>query len=128
MKKINKKSKILADFIKFLNGIQEDAPIPRETKFIYFIVDFSNNDINLSYSADERKFEIFDFGWYMPLDAQHFWSSELNKLSHELFDKNSITKKEALELLFDVVLSAKNFCDFLKDYTAFFGERFKKII
>ena len=127
MIKSSQKNAIFNDFLYFLNSNQEDYPIPRETKFVYFVVDFSNKDIDLSYSADERKLDVFDYGWYFPIDAQHFWSKHLANLSKELFDKKLISKKQVLKILKDIVLSAKKSCDFLKNYTAFFGERFAKV-
>jgi|GEM_PF-6526230 len=126
IKKYLKKA-ILNQFVEFLLGVQEDKHIPGETKIVYFIVDFSNNDIDLSYSADERLFDIFDYGWYFPPDAQHFWSHELETIAVELFDKKSITKKQVMLLLKDITLSAKTKCDFLKNYTGYFGERFSKV-
>ena len=128
MIKNNQKNAILNDFLFFLNSVQEDKPIPRETKFVYFIVDFSNNDIILSYSADEKLFSIFDYGFYCPSDAQHFWSQQLSILSIQLFDKKIITKNEVFDLLKKITLSAKVKCDFLKNYKAYFGERFTKIV
>lgn len=122
------KKAIFYDFLFFLQSVQEDTPIPRETKFIYFIVDFSNNDIDMSYSADEQKFDAFDYGWYFPIDAQHFWSNQLSILSKELFDKKLISKKQVHKILKDIVLSAKKSCDFLKNYTAFFGEKFAEVL
>ena len=128
MTKKLQKNIILNEFIKFLQNVEEDNHIPRETKYVYFIVDFSNNDIEISYSADERLFKVFDYGWYMPLNAEHFFSRELNKISHKLFDEKSLTKKEVFLFLKSITLSAKNKCDFLKNYVAYFGEKFKKII
>ena len=130
IKKVQKTIKfnvILRDFVNFLKGIQEDMPIPRETKNVYFIVNFSNCNIELSYSADEKLFKFFDYGFYMPLDAQFFWSHELNSVSHQLFDKHSISKKVVMFFLNKIVFEAKNKCKFLNKYRAFFGERFKRV-
>lgn len=127
MIKKSQKNAILIDFIDFLHGIQEDKPIPKETKYVYFVVDFSNNDISLSYSADEKLFDFFDFGAYFPLDAQHFWSQELSAIAVELFDKKTISKKYVLEVLKGICFSAKFECEFLKSRIVIFGERFSKV-
>ena len=105
---------IFSDFLMFLHGIQEDTPIPRETKYVYFVVDFSNGDICLSYSADEKKFMFFDYGAYCPLEAQYFFCGELSKLAIWLFDKKCVTKKQVMSVLKDITLSAKKCCNFLK--------------
>ena len=131
MKKITKNDKffnkfvnqIKQDFVEWIVGIQEDDPIFGEAKYVYFVVDFSQNNIQISYSADERIFTIFDYGSYFPLEAQNFDSFALKNLSVELFDKKNISKKLVFDMLKNVCLTSRRI-DFLKNKNIFFGERF----
>lgn len=118
---------IYQNFHDWLAGIQEDDPLPFETKNIYFIVEFTQNSIMVSYSADDKNLELFDYGSYFPLEAQYFFSAEIINLSYELFVKKSISKKDVFDMLKSLVLRAKKELNFLQNKHIFIGERFDKI-
>lgn len=120
-------SPIYQDFCDWLVGIQEDDPLPFETKNIYFIVEFGQNDIAFSYSADDRNLQIFDYGSYFPLEAQYFFSAEMINLSYELFVKKSISKRDVFDMLKSLVLRAKKELNFLQNKHIFIGERFSDV-
>ena len=121
-------TQIKKDFVDWIVGIQEDEPIKFEAKYVYFIVDFSQNDIALSYSADERLLKTFDYGDYFPLEAEYLFSTALKTLAVKLFTKKSISKLVVLDMLKNICLSSSNCIDFLSDKMIFFGERFKNVI
>ena len=124
----NKKiSQFCIDFCKFLNDTEEDDPLPFETNYIYFILDFSCNDVSISYSADEQKFDSFDYGKYFPVSAQYFWSDILQDLSKQIFDKHKKQKKDVIKLLAIASKKAKQKCSFLHGKTIFVGKRFSKV-
>ena len=85
MIKISQKNAIFNDFLAWICGIQEDEPLPYEICNVYFIVSFSNNDIELSYSADDKNLSIFDFGAYFPQEAEYMFSDALKQVSKNLF-------------------------------------------
>lgn len=118
---------IYKDFCDWLVGIQEDDPLPVETTNIYFIVQFSQNDIAFSYSADDRNLTCFDYGSYFPLEAQYFFCDELKTLSQQLFIKKNISKQDVFDMLNLLILKAKKELDFLSSKHIFVGERFEKI-
>lgn len=118
---------IFDDFLNWLNGIQEDEPIPLEVNYIYFILDFSQNDIVVSYSGDENLLDEFDYGFYSPLEGQYFDCPKLKIISNQIFIKKSRTKKQVFNLLKKICLKAARYVWFLKDKKIFSGERFTKI-
>ena len=125
----NKKiSQFCVDFCKFLIDTEEDDPLPFEANYIYLILDFSCNDVAISYSADEQKFDFFDYGKYFPVSAHYFWSNILQDLSKKIFDKKTSQKKEAIKLLVIASKKAKQKCSFLRGKTIFVGERFSKVM
>lgn len=126
--KISKNSEIIKDFINWVEGIQEDEPIRIEANNVYFIVEFLQNDIVLSYSADERQFDVFDYGAYFPLEAEYFDCPMLKELARNMFDKKLVSKAYVKNLLFQVVLTCSKKIVFFKNKTIFFGERFSKVI
>ena len=115
------------NFHDWLAGIQEDDPLPFEIKNIYFIIEFTQNSIMVSYSADDKNLELFDYGSYFPLEAQFFFSAEMINLSYELFVKKNISKKDVFDMLKSLVLRAKKELNFLQNKHIFIGERFDKI-
>ncbi len=138
MKKIAKKSQKVdvfddilkdfrVDFVDWLYGINEDDPIPGETKNVYIILEFNQNFITISYSTDERVFDTFDYGMFCPLEAQCFLSSSIVKLSNIVFSKKSKSKKYIFDLLKQNILSISKEVSFFKDKRIFVGERFKKV-
>lgn len=126
-KKYSYFSRIYQNFCDWLVGIQEDDPLPFETQNIYFIVEFGQNDIALSYSADDKNLKIFDYGSYFPLEAQYFFSAEMINLSYELFVKKSISKNFVLDMLKSLVSRAKKELSFLHNRHIFIGERFSDV-
>ena len=127
MIKIEQKKVIFNDFLAWIDGIQEDFPIPREICNVYFIVEFFQNDIVLSYSGDDKKLKIFDYGTYFPLEAEYFYSGELKELSKQIFESKKNLKTEIFEFLRDMVFIAVKKLKFLKAKSIFFGMRFKKV-
>lgn len=119
--------KIYINFCNWLVGIQEDDPLPFEIKNIYFIVEFKQNDIVISYSADDKTLISFDYGTYFPIEAQYFFCSELRDLSKQYFVKKSISKQYVFDMLNMLILRAKTELNFLSSKQIFFGERFNKI-
>ena len=115
------------DFIEFVEGVQEDEPLKDEAVNIYFVLEFSQNDIVLSYSADEKLFSIFDYGAYFPHDAEYFYSNALKQLARQLFDKKSISKQAVFDMLKKVVFEASNKISFFKNHRIYFGERFSEV-
>ena len=126
-KKILNFEQIYKNFYYWLVGIQEDDPLPFEIKNIYFIVEFNQNEIVISYSADDKTLNIFDYGTYFPLEAQYFFCSEFRELSLNFFVKKSISKKDILDMLNLLVSNAKTELDFLSSKNIFIGERFNII-
>ncbi len=126
-KKLEIFQQIKKDFFEWLYGIQEDEPLQIEAKNIYFVVEFLQNDIVLSYSADENILPKFDYGAYFPLEAEYFYSNALKQLSQNLFIKKSISKSEVFDMLKNVCFDVSNKLDFFEDRKVFFGERFKDI-
>ena len=127
--KNSKKTQISQEFIDWLNGIQEDEPMPLEVKNIYFILDFSQNDIALSYSGDENFLDVLDYGFYSPLEGQYFDSIILKEYSNLIFNlKKNRLKTEVYNLLFEVVKSTFNQFWFLENKNIFYGLRFKNAI
>ena len=120
-------NQIFKDFCNWLVGICEDTPIPIETKNIYFIVEFVQGDIVISFSADDKNLLYFDYGTFFPLEAEYFFSSNLNLLAINLFIKKSISKTQVLNMLKELILKAKSQLDVLSSKNIFFGERFAKI-
>jgi len=103
--------KYLASWIE---GIEEDSPLPYEIKHIYFCLHRSNNYFYLSYGGNQFESEmIFNFEYY-PLEAQFF---EVYS-----FDKNfNLNKLENLvEDLFDNAFFRNLFMDKFV-YVAMFG-------
>ena len=127
IKKNSQISQIVDDFIAWIYGIQEDEPLKSEAKNIYFIVELSQNDIVLSYSADEKLLGIFDYGAYFPLEAEYFDCSKLKALAKKLFDKQNFSKHDVKKLLFDVVSTGAKSIDFFAGHKIFLGERFSKV-
>ena len=119
--------KIYNNFCNWLIGIVEDTPIPREAKNIYFIVEFNQNDIVLSFSADEKNLSLFDYGTFFPLEGEYFLCKEIRQLASCLFIKKSISKTDVLDMLKTVASKAKTELDFLYSKNIFIGERFSKI-
>lgn len=114
--------------IEWLAGIQQDDPLPYEIKNIYFIVDFANNDIELSYSASDVDLQIFDYGFYQPLEAEYFYCAPLKQIAQNFFQKKSKLSKQQIVLwLKNLCFFACNSLDFLKNKNIFFGERFEII-
>ena len=125
MIKMLQKNAIFNDFLAWICGIQEDDPLPYEIYNVYFIVNFSNNDIELSYSADDKNLQIFDFGAYFPQEAEYMFSDALKQVAKNLFlNKKSHTFAKVLNSLKTIVLSATKQVDFLKNKNIFFGKRF----
>ena len=132
--KNSQKQRIFDDFMFWVNGIQEDEPLPFEVKYIYFVLDFSNNDITLSYTGSEIKLPFFELSLYSLLEGEYFFSGELNILSHQLFDykkksknKNSISKQDAFNMLQDIVFAGTKKLKFLNGKRVFFGFKNKKV-
>lgn len=122
------KNSIKYEFIQWILSVEEDTPLPYETKNVYIIIDFSNNDIAISYSADERKFAIFDYGFFCPIDAQYFSCDTLKKIAKNVFCKNyKITTIEVLSTLHSIIFEATKNINFFNSYTIFIGERFKNL-
>lgn len=122
------KQNIKQDLFQWVKGINEDDPLPYEIKYIYFIVSFKNKDIELSYTGADVKLTFFDFGPYLPLEAEYFYSNSLKFISKNLYNKKSnISKQEILDFLHSCCLSLKNNIGFLMSTQIFFGERFTNI-
>lgn len=127
--KNTQKQQISKDFIAWLDGIQEDEPVPLEVNYIYFVLDFSQNDIVLSYSGDENILPFFDLGFYAPLEGQYFDCNALRDISKDIFiNKKSELKAEIFELLKNVVFANKNKFWFIKNKKVFYGVKFDKIV
>ncbi|MGN1212665.1 MAG: hypothetical protein ACI4TZ_01365 [Christensenellales bacterium] len=110
---------------KWLGQIQQDNPLPYEIKNIYFIVDFANNDIELSFSASDRDLKVFDYGFYQPLEAEYFFCLPLKKLAKKMPQKKSKPAKQQVFLfLKELCLSVCNSLDFLQHKRIFVGKRF----
>lgn len=124
--KNEQKKQIFKDFLDWLNGIQEDEPIPLEVNYIYFILDFSQNDIVLSYTGDENFLTKLDYGFYSPLEGQYFDCKVLKILAQQVFIKKSRTKKQVFDLLKKVCLNVAPQVWFLKEKQIYFGLRFSK--
>ena len=125
MIKISQKNAIFNDFLAWICGIQEDEPLPYEICNVYFIVSFSNNDIELSYSADDKNLSIFDFGAYFPQEAEYMFSDALKQVSKNLFFSEIPQSMSAIfNGLKSIVLTATKQLDFLKNKNIFFGKRF----
>lgn len=120
-------TQISKDFVDWINGVEEDDPIKTEAKNIYFIAEFNQNDIVLSYSADERVFIIFDYGAYFPLEAEYFYSGILRDISKLVFEKKSIEKHKVLDMLKLVIKQNLKHFEFLKNRKIYFGKRFSKV-
>ena len=124
----SQKNLIKADFFEWIKGIQEDDPLPYEIQNIYFILDLKNNDLQLSYSADDRALKVFDYGAYFPLEAQYFYSNTMKKLLLNSSENHlNLIKKELLEFLKNICLNSKAHFPFFQDKHIFFGLRFKQI-
>ncbi|MGN1221598.1 MAG: hypothetical protein ACI4TT_00005 [Christensenellales bacterium] len=109
----------------WISQIQQDNPLPYEIKNIYFIVDFANNDIELSYSASDRDLKVFDYGFYQPLEAEYFFCLPLKKLAKKMPQKKSkLLKQQILLFLKDLCYFVCNSLDFLQYKRIFVGERF----
>ena len=119
--------RIFNDFYDWLSGIQEDEPIPFEIKNIYFIIEFNQNDIVLSYSGDENLLEIFDYGFYSPLEGQYFDNCDLKEMAKEIFVKKSKTKKQVFALVKNIIFCVCKRLWFLKDKHIFYGLRFNRL-
>ena len=112
----------------WLSGLQEDEPMPLEVKYVYFILEFKQNDIALSYSGDENKLQFFDYGFYSPLEGQYFNSYNLKQISKDFFTrKKSISKTDIFNMLKTACFKASQQLWFTKDKTVFFGYRFNKL-
>ena len=121
-------NKIYRNFCNWLVGIVEDTPIPSEAKNIYFIVEFGQNDIAVSFSADDKNLCIFDYGSFFPLEAECFFCEEIRHIASCLFSKKSISKTDVLDMLKMFVSKAKKELDFLFSKNIFVGERFAEIL
>ena len=119
---------IYKDFYDWLSGIQEDEPMPFEVKNIYFIVEFLQNDIALSYSGDENLLNVFDYGFYSPLEGQYFDCNALKEIANDVFIKKSISQNKVYALLKKIVFDVSPKLWFLKNKHIFFGIRYSKII
>lgn len=114
------------EFKQWLMGIQEDDPLPYEISYVYFLVDFLNNDIAVSYTGSDRPLIIFDFAMYCPLEAEYFFCSELRQIAQSRLNKQS--KKQFLEQLTASILKVVKSLPFLKNKKVFVGERFEKVV
>lgn len=115
-------------FKEWLVQIQQDSPLPYEIKNIYFIVDFANNDIELSYSASDIDLKFFDYGFYQPLEAEYFFCLPLKKLAKKMPQKKSkLAKEQVFLFLKELCLSVCKSLDFLQHKRIFVGERFDSI-
>ena len=71
------------EFIFWVMGVLEDAPIPYEVMEIYFCLHRENGNIFLSFGGNEKKEKmVFNFEYY-PLEAQFFPIK--NQLKFSLF-------------------------------------------
>ena len=124
-----KNEPIIKQMLKeWLCVIQQDTPLPYEIKNIYFILDFSNNDIELSYSASDIDLPIFDYGFYQPLEAEYFYCNQLKTLAKNLYQKKSkLSKKQIFNWLQSLCFMVCSSLDFFKNKNIFFGEKFKAI-
>ena len=127
---INKsiKQAIFYDFLAWIEGIQEETPLSNEIKNIYFILEFAQNDVVLSYSGDDKNLVVFDYGAYFPLEAQYFFSLNLKQLAKQVFEHKKNLKDEIFEMLKDVVFSASKQLFYLCDKNIFFGFRFDTVL
>jgi hypothetical protein len=124
----SQKNIIQKELMEWVKGIQEDEPVPYEVKHIYFIVSFVSGDIELSYSGNENRLTIFDYGFYSPLEGQYFYCNELKNVAKILAQKKSTeTKTEVYNFLKTACLSVASRIDFLKDKKIYFGNRFEKL-
>lgn len=112
------------EFKSWLGGVQEDDPLPLEIKYIYFIVDFSNNNIELSYSGSEMLQDTYDYAEFFPLEAQCFFCTTL----FDLAKKPNFSKQQILSFLKPICKNVANQFDFLKNKIVLFGERWQKIV
>ena len=113
---------------EWLLNIQQNNPLPYEITNIYFIVDFSNNDIELSYSASDIDLQVIDYGFYQPLEAEYFYCEQLKQIAKDMHQKKSkLTKQQILLFLNDLCMSVWISLDFLKNKNIVFGERFNVI-
>ncbi|MDD2445899.1 MAG: hypothetical protein PHX09_03720 [Clostridia bacterium] len=86
---------MLKDFSFWLEGIEEETPLPYEIKHIYFCLHRSNNYFYISYGGNQFDSEmLFNFE-YHPLEAQFFEIycydkffnlNKLENLVEDLFD------------------------------------------
>ena len=127
--KNSQKLQISKDFVDWLNGIQEDEPMPFEVEYIYFVLDFSQNDIVFSYSGDENILPLYDLGFYAPLEGQYFDCAVLKDIGKDIFEnKKSELKKQVFELLKSIVFENVNRFWFLKNKKVFYGIKYQKLI
>ena len=128
MIKNKQKDAIFGDFLAWICGIQEDFPIPREICNVYFVLDFSNNDIVLSYSGDEKRFDFFDLGMYCTHEGEYLFSNELKNLSKDIFEhKKTISKNEVFDMIKNIVFVGVKRLEFLKSKRIFFGLMHSKV-
>lgn len=117
---------LLADW---LINIQQQDPLPFEITNIYFILDFSNNDIELSFSASDINLLIFDYGFYQPLEAEYFYCSYLKQLAQKVnIKKSKDIQQQVFLFLKQICFDVGKSLDFLKNKNLFFGKRFDIII
>ena len=126
--KNSQKQEIFNDFLLWVDGIQEDEPVPFEVEFVYFVLDFTNNDIVLSYSGSSKKLEVFELALYSPLEGEYLFSNALKQLSKDVFEKKkNISKKQIFDMLKDIVFSATKKLKFLENKKILFGKKYNKV-
>lgn len=126
--------KIKTKLAAWLSQIQQDNPLPHEICVVYFIVDFANGDIELSYSADDQFTHVLDYGSYQPLEAEYFFCAELHQTANKVFALNAGQQKKIKHIKQQIVFELKQVCtsvcsgfNFLKNKIIVVGERFVKI-
>ncbi|HAJ77579.1 MAG TPA: hypothetical protein DCO89_00725 [Clostridiales bacterium] len=118
--------RIYKEFYDWLSGIQEDEPMPLEVNNVYFIVEFFQNDVAISYTGDENSLSIFDYGFYSPLEGQYFDCAILKQISNDVFVKKSISQNEVYGFIKNMVFSVAPKLWFIKDKQIFCGIRHNK--
>ena len=122
------KQEIFKDFVSWIDGIQEDEPVPYEVKYIYFILELSNNDIALSYTGSDKQLKIFERAMYSPLEGEYLFSTSLKQLAKEKFEyKKNISNFDVFEMLKNIIFAGVKKLVFLKNKEILFGYKFDKI-
>ena len=123
MRDLDKYNAIFQEFCEWVEGIEEDDPLPPEIGYIYFVFSCQNGMNVLQYAGCEHEPKMICSFDYIPLEAQFFYSRDYLKLSCEV-------AKQFAEIFVHDILQNKVFEELFLGKTVKFvetGQRIKRI-